>query len=94
MGIKARRGLLLVAIMSVVGALLVSVGVTSPKEAEASFCDQPFTAETTTPEVGAAVASGQTFDNSSSISQSLPFQDKCSRSQRDYQRCQRHAQRI
>jgi subtilisin-like proprotein convertase family protein len=68
MGIKARRGLLLVAIMSVVGALLVSVGVTSPKEAEASFCDQPFTAETTTPEVGAAVASGQTFDNSSSIS--------------------------
>jgi subtilisin-like proprotein convertase family protein len=38
MGIKARRGLHLVAIISVVGALLLSVGVISPKKAEASFC--------------------------------------------------------
>ena len=41
MGIKARRGLLLLAIISVVGALLLSVGVTFPKEAQASFCGQP-----------------------------------------------------
>ncbi len=78
MGIKARRGLLLLAIISVVGALLLSVGVTFTKVAQASFCgqpgnppccdQQPVTAETTTPEVGAAVASGQTFDNFSSIS--------------------------
>ena len=38
MGIKARRGLLLLAIISVVGALLLSVGVTSPKKAEADYC--------------------------------------------------------
>jgi len=30
MGIKVRRGLLLLAIISVVGALMLSVGVTSP----------------------------------------------------------------
>src|SRR5215218_11490756 len=41
MGIKVRRGLLLLAIISVVGALLLSAGVTSPKKAEASFCGQP-----------------------------------------------------
>ena len=41
MGIKARRGLHLLAIISVVGALMLSVGVTFPKEAQASFCGQP-----------------------------------------------------
>jgi subtilisin-like proprotein convertase family protein len=38
MGIKARRGLLLLAIISVVGALFLSVGVISPKKAEADLC--------------------------------------------------------
>jgi subtilisin-like proprotein convertase family protein len=38
MGIKVRRGLLLLAIISVVGALMLSVGVTSPKKAEADYC--------------------------------------------------------
>jgi subtilisin-like proprotein convertase family protein len=41
MTIRLRRGLLLLAIISVVGALMLSVGVTSPKKAEASFCGQP-----------------------------------------------------
>jgi len=41
MTIRLRRGLLLLAIISVVGALLLSAGVTSPKKAEASFCGQP-----------------------------------------------------
>src|SRR5829696_10919 len=38
MGIKARRGLHLLAIISVVGALLLSVGVPYPKKAEADYC--------------------------------------------------------
>jgi large repetitive protein len=38
MTIRLRRGLLLLAIISVVGALLLSVGVTSPKKAEADLC--------------------------------------------------------
>jgi hypothetical protein len=42
MGIKARRGLHLLAIISVVGALLLSVGVTSPKKAEADYCGWVF----------------------------------------------------
>ena len=41
MTIRLRRGLLLLAIISVVGALMLSVGVTFPKEAQASFCGQP-----------------------------------------------------
>jgi hypothetical protein len=40
MTITLRRGLLLLAIISVAGALVLSVGVT-PKEAGASFCGQP-----------------------------------------------------
>src|SRR5215207_2171797 len=42
MGIKARRGLHLVAIISVVGALMLSVGVTFPKKAEADYCGWVF----------------------------------------------------
>ena len=42
MSIKSRRGLLLLAIISVVGALLLSVGVTSPKKAEADYCGWVF----------------------------------------------------
>jgi len=46
MGIKARRGLHLVAIISVVGALLLSVGVISPKKAEADYCGWAYCPET------------------------------------------------
>ena len=42
MGIKARRGLHLLAIISVVGALMLSVGVTSPKKTDADYCGWVF----------------------------------------------------
>jgi len=42
MTIRLRRGLLLLAIISVVGALMLSVGVTSPKKAEADYCGWVF----------------------------------------------------
>jgi hypothetical protein len=42
MGIKARRGLHLLAIISVVGALMLSVGVTSPKKTVADYCGWVF----------------------------------------------------
>src|SRR5215217_6462310 len=68
MSIKARGWPLLLVYIVVVGALMLSAGfITSPKEAQASFC--PTAQQTsTTPVVGATVASGETFSNPSSIS--------------------------